>query len=89
MKKRKIIYTDNPDLPDIEDLEIVEDFLPPPHELVFKYSKKKIALDLETNIIEFFKEHAKRLHSSYQQVIQDHLRSYVKEAKSPKKQAHA
>ncbi len=43
MKKRKIIYTDNPDLPNIEDLEVVEDFLPPPKELkntkVRKYPK--------------------------------------------------
>lgn len=53
----------------ISDSEIVEDFLPPPHELVFKEQNVKVTLALSERSIEFFKAKAKEYNVPYQTMI--------------------
>jgi hypothetical protein len=80
-------YTENPDLPAIEDLEIVEDFLPRPEDLVFKQPKgMKITITLDPASIQFFKEEAERLRTPYQRMIRNLLAEYAKSQKKGRNQ---
>ncbi len=80
------IYTDDPELPDADSLEPVEDFLPPPEALVFKQPKGiKITITLDPASIEFFKEEAERLNAPYQLMIRNLLAEYANKQKSTKK----
>lgn len=58
----KNIYTD-PEKSVMEALDtavLVEDFLPPPAELVKKTAKKKITIAIDSECIAFFKAQAKK-----------------------------
>ncbi len=80
------IYTDDPDLPDVEDLELVEDFLPAPEALVFKQPKGvKITITLDPASVEFFKEEAARLNAPYQLMIRNLLSGYATTQKQSRK----
>lgn len=72
-------YTDSPELPDIEDLHIVDKgFLPRPEELVFKDAETEygtVSLDKET--VTFFKSKAKEVGASYQTLVRSILKEYV------------
>ncbi len=76
--KRKIKYSDLPpgDEP-IGELEIIEDFLPPPEELVFKEDNTKVTIALSRTSVEFFKREAKKHHTQYQKMIRNLLDEYV------------
>ena len=63
--KSKIKYTDEP----MGKLKIVEDFLPAPDKLVMKEDNVKITISLSKSSIDFFKEQAKKQHTSYQKMI--------------------
>ena len=63
--KSKIKYTDEP----MGKLKIAKDFLPAPDKLVLKEDKVKITISLSKSSIDFFKEQAKKQHTSYQKMI--------------------
>jgi predicted DNA binding CopG/RHH family protein len=71
--KKKIEYTDEP----MGDIEIIEDFLPPPEELVFKENNTKVTIALSRSSVEFFKKEAKKHHTQYQKMIRNLLDAYV------------
>lgn len=74
MKKKKIVYSDEPMGP----LKIVKNFLPKPEELVLKKEQtKKITLSLPKESIDFFKELAIEHHTKYQKMIRALLVLYV------------
>jgi hypothetical protein len=58
-------------------LEVVEDFLPPPDQLVLKDDGVKITLSLSKKSIDFFKAHAAQSNVPYQRMIRSLLDSYV------------
>ena len=72
-------YSDNPELPDIEDVKIVDkEFLPRPEELVFKeLGSEKITLSLDKETVAFFKHKAKESGTSLQQLVRNLLREYI------------
>ena len=68
MKKKtgkRITYTKG----DIGDVRVIEDFLPPPDQLLFKDEEVKVTLPLKRRSLEFFKRQAARRHKSYQHMI--------------------
>ena len=72
-------YTDSPELPDIEDLHIVDKgFLPRPEELVFKDAETEYgAVSLDKETVTFFKSKAKEVGASYQTLVRTILKEYV------------
>ena len=70
---KKIKYTDEP----IGEVEIVEDFLPPPEALVFREEGVKVTLALSKKSVDFFKHQAQAHHSQYQRMIRHLLDAYV------------
>ena len=70
--KKKIKYTDEK----IGKIEIINDFLPKPEELVLKKDTTKITLNLSKSSVEFFKLIAKKHGSQYQKVIRNLLDRY-------------
>jgi hypothetical protein len=58
-------------------LEVVEDFLPPPDQLVLKDDRVKITLSLSRKSIDFFKAHAAQSNVPYQRMIRSLLDSYA------------
>ena len=72
-------YSDNPELPDVEHVKIVDKaFLPPPEELVFKDSEsEKITISLDKETVAFFKNKAQESGASYQKILRNLLREYV------------
>lgn len=71
--KKKIKYSNEK----LGKVEIINDFLPSPEELVFKEDTVKITLNLNRTSIEFFKKIAKEHGSQYQKVIRNLLDSYT------------
>ena len=71
--KRKIKYTDEP----LGKLRVVDDFLPPPEELVFKEENIKVTMSLSKSSVEYFKQEAKKHHTSYQAMIRRLLDIYA------------
>ena len=53
----------------IADSELIEDFLPSPHQLVFKEEAVKVTLSLGKESVDFFKKKAKENHVPYQNMI--------------------
>jgi predicted DNA binding CopG/RHH family protein len=56
---------------------VVEDFLPPPHELVLKEKGVKVTISLSKRSVDFFKAHAARSRVPYQKMIRNLLDSYA------------
>jgi len=75
----KIKYTDE----DLGDLEVVQDFLPPPSELVFKEDSVKVTISLSAESVNFFKQEAKKNHTQYQKMIRRLLDVYTQSHKRP------
>ncbi len=71
--KKKIKYSNEK----IGAVEIVNDFLPRPEELVFKEERVKVTLNLNKSSIDYFKKIAKEHGSQYQKVIRNLLDSYT------------
>ena len=61
----------------IGKIEIVNDFLPKPEDLVFKEDTMKITLNLSKSSVEFFKGIARKHGSQYQKVIRKLLDRYA------------
>ena len=55
--KATIKYTDEP----LGELRIVDDFLPPPEDLLFKEENEKITITLSKDSVDFFKNEAKKI----------------------------
>ena len=71
--KTKIKYTDEP----LGELRVIKDFLPSPAQLIMKEENVKITIALKKSSIEFFKNEAKRHHTSYQKMIRQLIDWYV------------
>jgi len=71
--KSKIKYTDEP----LGELRVIKDFLPSPDQLVLKEENVKITIALKKSSIEFFKEEAKKHHTSYQKMIRQVIDWYA------------
>ena len=71
--KRKIKYTDEP----MGDIEVVDDFLPPPEQLVLKDDGVKVTISLSKRSVDFFKAEADRSKTSYQRMIRRLLDTYA------------
>ena len=63
--KKKIKYTDEP----MGALKVVRDFLPPPDQLALKEEQVKVTISLSKKSVDFFKDVARRNHTSYQKMI--------------------
>ena len=61
----------------IDEVEIVEDFLPSPAELAFKEDTVKVTIVLSKSSVDFFKEKADEHDTAYQKMIRRLLDSYV------------
>ena len=70
--KSKIKYTNEP-----LDLEVVEDFLPPPDQLALKQDTVKVTIGLSKPTVEFFKARARQNHTQYQKMIRRLLDLYA------------
>jgi predicted DNA binding CopG/RHH family protein len=71
-------YSDNPDLPDLEDMvEVSRDFLPRPEELVFRPKGVKVTITLSEDSLNYFKAQAERLQTPYQRMIRNLIDEYV------------
>jgi len=77
--KTKIKYTDEP----LGKLRIVDDFLPPPEDLLFKKENVKITITLSKDSVDFFKNEAKKHNTQYQKMIRRLLDLYVTHHKQP------
>ena len=69
----KIKYTNGP----IDEIKVVQDFLPPPEELAFTEEKVKITIGLSKSSVDFFKVEAKKHHTQYQKMIRRLLDLYA------------
>jgi predicted DNA binding CopG/RHH family protein len=66
-------YTDEP----LGEIRVINDFLPPPSELVFKEDTVKVTLGLSRKSVDFFKKQAKKHNTQYQKMIRRLLDLYV------------
>jgi predicted DNA binding CopG/RHH family protein len=71
--KNKISYSDGP----MEEVKVVEDFLPSPEELAFREETVKVTIALSKASVEFFKQEAARHQVSYQKMIRRLLDEYT------------
>ena len=71
--KRKIRYTDEA----LGDIEVVDDFLPPPDQLVLKDDGVKVTISLSKRSVDFFNAEAGRSKTSYQRMIRRLLDTYA------------
>jgi hypothetical protein len=62
---------------EIGDLRIVEDFLPPPGELVPREDNVKVTLSLSRRSVEFFKREAGRAQVPYQRMVRALVDAYA------------
>ena len=70
--KRRTRYTNEP----MGELKVIDDFLPPPEQLVLKEDKVKITIALSKSSVEFFKRVAKENKTQYQRMIRGVLDYY-------------
>ena len=66
-------YTDEP----LGRLKVVDDFLPPPDQLVLKEDGVKVTISLSRKSVEFFKAHAALSKVPYQRMIRSLLDAYA------------
>jgi hypothetical protein len=78
---KRIKYTKGP----IGPVRIVEDFLPPPSELVVKEDVEKVTISLSKRSVDFFKVEAKRNGTQYQRMIRALLDRYAQLNAPPNK----
>jgi hypothetical protein len=71
--KRTRKYTNEP----LGRLTVVEDFLPPPDQLVLKEDGVKVTISLSRKSVDFFKAHAAESRVPYQRMIRTLLDSYA------------
>jgi len=78
---KRIKYTKGP----VGAVKIVEDFLPPPSELVVKEDVEKVTISLSKRSVDFFKFEAKRNGTQYQRMIRALLDRYAQLNAPPNK----
>jgi uncharacterized DUF497 family protein/predicted DNA binding CopG/RHH family protein len=78
---KKIRYTKG----EIGKVEIINDFLPSPKELVLKKESVKVTLVLSKDSVDFFKSQALNHHVPYQRMIKNLLDKYADSHKKLKK----
>lgn len=66
-------YTNEP----LGRVEVMEDFLPPPDQLVLREDGVKVTISLSKKSVEFFKAHAAQSKVPYQRMIRTLLDSYA------------
>ena len=66
-------YADEP----LGRLEVIDDFLPPPDQLVLKEDGIKVTISLSKKSVDFFKAHAARSKVPYQRMIRSLLDTYA------------
>ena len=71
--KNKISYSDGP----MDEVRVVNDFLPPPEELAFREETVKITIALSKASVEFFKQEAAKHQVPYQKMIRRLLDEYM------------
>ncbi|MCD6388930.1 MAG: CopG family transcriptional regulator [Desulfobulbaceae bacterium] len=71
--RKKVKYTNEP----LGEVRIIDDFLPPPEQLVFKENNVKVTITLSKASIDFFKKEAKKHHTQYQKMIRRLLDIYT------------
>lgn len=71
--RKKIKYSNEP----LGELQIIDDFLPSPEELIFKEDNVKITIALSKSSVDFFKREAKKHQTQYQKMIRRLLDVYV------------
>lgn len=71
--KKKISYSEGP----MEDVKVIDDFLPPPEELVFREETVKVTIALSKASVEFFKQEAAKHQVPYQKMIRRLLDEYA------------
>ncbi len=71
--KKKMKYSDEP----MDEVRIVEDFLPSPDKLVFRDETVKITISLSRQSVDFFKQVAKEHSTQYQKLIRRLLDEYA------------
>jgi len=64
-------------------IEVVDDFLPPPDQLVLKDDGVKVTISLSRKSVEFFKAHAAKSQVPYQRMIRALLDSYADRYSEP------
>lgn len=69
---KRITYTDEP-----IEMEVVDDFLPPPDQLVPKEEAVKVTITLSRRSVDFFKKRARRNRVPYQKMIRRLLDLYT------------
>lgn len=69
----KINYSDGP----IEEVVVIENFLPSPKELAFREETVKVTIALSKASVEFFKQEAAKNQVSYQKMIRRLLDEYT------------
>ncbi|HEX9828557.1 MAG TPA: hypothetical protein VGA80_18320 [Flavobacteriaceae bacterium] len=79
--KKKIKYSKG----EIGDVEMVNDFLPEPKNLVLKNESIKITISLSKGSVDFFKSQASEHHIPYQKMIKTVLDKYANHYKKRKK----
>lgn len=71
-------YSDNPELPGVDEVEIVMDFLPRPEDLRFlEPETEKITIQLDKTTVNYFRQKAQERGGSYQRMIRSLLKEYV------------
>ena len=61
------------------EVTIVQDFLPPPDQLVPKKTTVRVTMEFTQESIDFFKREAKRHNASYQAMIRNLVDTYAKQ----------
>jgi predicted DNA binding CopG/RHH family protein len=75
--KKSIKYTDEP----MENINVIQDFLPSPEELIFKDKTVKVTIALSKSSVDYFKKVAKSYNTQYQKMIRRLLDEYVSRQK--------
>jgi len=83
MQKKEIKYTDEP----MQMGEEVPNFLPSPEELVFKQKPEmeRLNMELDADVVNFFREKAQKLGAPYQRMIRNLLKKYVEQQRELEK----
>lgn len=71
--KNKISYSDGP----MEEVRVVDDFLPPPEALAFREETVKVTIALSKASLDFFKQEAAKHRVPYQRMIRRLLDEYT------------
>ena len=76
MSERTRKYTEG----EIGDLRVIEDFLPPPADLILREDTVKVTLALSRRSVDFFKEEAGKARVPYQRMIRALVDAYTERA---------